>query len=163
MKDNVEDRLRVKVMPDLGKAIDTVDNTYKEFRNSQDKTKRTQLLKLLSKAAADARLDAKALLEMFGAQVFEGPMPGINKDLAKAIRKSTGDDIDTCYRTLTIICKNFVGVLTTQRALYPVEKTDAQKLEERIQLLFQMLITLDNLAELAQITDPEPQRQLVIN
>jgi hypothetical protein len=161
MKDNVEDRLRIKAMPDLGKSLDVVDNTYKEFKDSKDRTLRAKLLKDLFRASIDCQSDCKTLIELFGGTVFEDPLPGINKELAKRVRKSTANDLHNCFNTLTILCKNFVGISTTTRALQPVQKTQEQLAQERVQLLFQMFITLGDLAELTTLTTAEPEKDLI--
>ena len=73
MKDQIDDRMRIKVMPDMGAALDNLCNTYVQFFNSQDKIERQKLLVTIGKAASDCAERTKATLEYMGANVFARP------------------------------------------------------------------------------------------
>ena len=60
--------------------------------------------------------------------------------------------IHGAYLQLTQLGKKFV---------WPSTKTDMELAEEKIQILFQIYIVCNNIAELALITDSEPEKGLI--
>lgn len=169
MKDNIEDRLRYKstqltgVMPNLGESIDTLCSTYASFHNSDEKTKRVQLLRDLRNASVDCQKKCKLVIEMLGGSLFEGALPSMDPELAKRVKERAGDELCTAYQTLALLGKNFVGIYTGARAFQPIAKNEQETTQERIQLLFQMHVVAGDIAELSLITSPEPRKFLITN
>lgn len=175
MKDNIDDRLRYKgtqltgVMPDVGMALDNVASTYVTFFNSADRTERIKLLGSLRLAAIDCQQKCGALIQFMGGNVFEGPLPGVNKALDARVQYSIkyaqpGLDLGEssylhgAYLALTQVAKYFVGITPT---LVSTQKTPQEKSLEVIQYLFQMHNVCNDLAELCLITKAEPEKKLV--
>jgi hypothetical protein len=174
MKDNIDDRLRYKgtqltgAMPNLGMALDNLCHTYAAFFNSHDKAERIKLLNDMRLCAIDARNKAKILIEVFGGQVFEGALPGVNKALDQrvqhAIRYSrpgldVGKDqyLHGAYLQLTQLGKLFVGIAPTP---FMAEKPKEKLKEEMVQYLFQIHNVCNDIAELTLITNVEPEKNL---
>lgn len=175
MKDKIDDRLRYKgtqltgPMPNLGAALDNVCMTYAQFFNSQDKVERLKLLGNMRLASIDAAAKAKILIEMFEGQVWEGPLPGINRDLNKRVQYSMrysqpGLDVGEshylhgAYLQLTQLGKLFVGINTN---LSPLQKSPDQIKQEVTQYLFQIFIVCNDITELCLITNAEPEKRLI--
>jgi hypothetical protein len=169
MKDNIEDRLRYKgtqlvgLLPNFGTTIDNVCGTYVQFHNSKDKSQRVKLLRELRIAAKECQKHCMSVIEFLGGNVFEGATPSINTELTKRVRAKAGDQLYTAYQTLALLGKNLVGINTSMRAVQANTKTEEEKAYEVIQLLFQMHIVAADIAEISQITDPEPSKLILTN
>lgn len=153
MKDNVDERLRIKTMPDVGKALDDIGNTYTRFMNSESKSERIGLLNDLRNASIDCERKSLALIEAFGGQVFDNPLPAINKNISASVNRSINGSLHGAYLNLSQIAKKFV---------YPSKAPPQQLLEEKIQLLFQMHVICKDVADLCLLTDAEPEKKLII-
>jgi hypothetical protein len=174
MKDNVDDRMRYQgtqltgVMPQLGMSMDNLCNTYVQFFNSTDKVERIRLLNSLRLAALDAQVKAKQLIEFFGGNVFEGPLPTVDKQLDKRVQyaikySQPGLDVGEsmylhgAYLQLTQLGKRFVGIKPTP---FLTQKGKEELALEVIQYLFQMHNVCNDIAELCLITKAEPDKKL---
>ena len=174
MKDNIDDRLRIKngqltgPMPNLGGALDNLCNTYVQFFNSHDKVERIKLLHSMRLASIDAAAKTKILIEAFEGQVWEGPLPGVDKALNKRVQYAmkysqpgldVGEDryLHGAYLQLTQLAKLFVGITPY---LPTGQKTKEQIQQEVTQYLFQIFIVCNDIQELCLITNAEPEKNL---
>lgn len=151
MKDNIDDRMRIKVMPDLGMTLDNLCNTYTAFFNSHDKAERIKLLNDMRNAAIDCERKSKVLLEMFGGHVIEGPLPAINLDLSRRVQNSINSSLHGAYLNLTQLGKQFI---------WPSNKSGLDLAMEKVQILFQIHTVAVDIADLCLITSAEPEKGL---
>lgn len=175
MKDNIDDRLRMKgmqltgAMPNLGVSLDNLCNTYVQFFNSSDKTERIKLLGSLRLAGADCQNKAKILIHIFDGDVLEGPLPDINAGLHQRVQYAVkysqpgldvGENkyIHGAYLQLTQLAKRAVGIVPT---LNPTPKEKEQLKKEMCQYLFEIFSICKDIQELSLLTSAEPERDLI--
>jgi hypothetical protein len=166
MKDNIDDRMRYKgtqltgVMPDVGGALDNLANTYVQFFNSFDKVERLKLLGNLRLAAIDCAYKTKTLIEFFGGEVLENPLPSISLDLSRRVEKSIDGNLHGAYLNLTQLAKRFVGIHANP-FVQPEKKHPQEMAQDLVQFLFQIYIVSNHIAELSIITSAEPEKGLI--